>query len=127
MVQTLQEKIVLIRASITQLKQVACVYKGHDRLLCFHILGTKNGVWKCYAWQFAGGSSRPHELPMWRDMFLTDVIGITSRDGDWHRGWTTGQRDQRAVDAIDTVVDADHAAEIRNISYPHIQEHRFRR
>lgn len=114
--QTLNEKTELLRVAIRDLKQVAGTYHGHPRLFCPHIVGTKEGRWKILVWQFGGSSSRPHTLPEWRDWFLAEMLDVTLRDGEWHRGWVTGQREQKAVDWVDTVVDPDHAAEVRHIS-----------
>lgn len=116
--QTLNQKIALLRTAITELKQVTGSYEGYERVFCPHILGTKANVWKTFVWQFDGSSSKPHLLPNWRDFPISELVNITLRDGDWHRGWTLGKRDQRAIDQIDTVVDPAHAAEIRNTSPP---------
>lgn len=114
---TQTDKIALLRAAITDLKQVQGTYDGLPRVFCPHILGTKAGTWKVFVWQFDGQSSRGG-LPLWRDWFLDRLFDITLRDGEWHRGWTTGQREQKSVDWIDTVVDPAHAAEVRHISMP---------
>ena len=66
--QTLNEKIDLLRSAIRQFKQVTCHYQGHHRICCPHILGHMGGRWACRVWQFGGGSSRPAELPMWRNL-----------------------------------------------------------
>lgn len=112
----LEDKIALIRSAIIHRKQVVAVYNGHERLFCPHILGTKSGGRKTLVWQFGGSSSKPQELPLWRDFSVAGLAGITLRDGDWHRGWETGQRTQKAIDHIDTVVDPAYAAELRQIS-----------
>lgn len=115
----LPDKISLVRDAINDRKQVVGNYDGLERVFCPHVLGTKAGVWKVFVWQFDGRSSRGH-LPQWRDWFLERLHDITLRDGEWHRGWTTGQRDQKSVDVIDTVVDPAHAAELRHTYTPHI-------
>ncbi len=115
---TLEDKIELLRTSIKNLSPISATYDGYPRELCVHIIGTKRGDWKAFAWQFAGSSSRPESLPTWRDLFVGRLIDLTLQDGEWYRGWTTGQRDQKAVDVIDTVVDPAHAAEVRSISMP---------
>lgn len=121
--QTLTEKIDLLRTAITELKQVTGSYQGYDRVFCPHILGTKANVWKIFVWQFDGSSSKPHLLPSWRDFPIGELVNVTLRVGDWHRGWTLGRRDQKSIDWIDTVVDPDHAAEVRSISPPRTLAH----
>lgn len=113
----LPDKVAIIRTAITELKQVTAVYDGLERVFCPHILGTKYGVWKVFVWQFDGRSSRGN-LPEWRDWFLERLDSVTLQDGEWHRGWTAGKRDQKAVDWIDTVVDPAHAAEVRHTLLP---------
>ena len=118
MTETILQKIDLLRLSINNLQQVSAVYNGYPRILCVHMLGTKEDQWKILCWQFGGSSSKPQELPTWRDFFVKDLHSVTSQYGDWHRGWTTGQHEQKAIDQIDTVVAATHAAEILDIFPP---------
>ena len=47
----------LFRQAIIEKKQVACVYKGHRRELCPHIIGHTGGEEKVLAFQFAGETS----------------------------------------------------------------------
>ena len=119
MLMTLNDKLALLRSAIIELKQVTANYNGYYRVFCPHILGTKQQLWKVFVWQFDGQSSQPNELPMWRDLAVQDLHSVTLQDGDWHRGWTTGQRQQKAIDTIDTVVDPVHAAVVRQILAPH--------
>lgn len=118
--QTLKEKIGLIRAAISDLKQITCDYKGHHRVCCPHILGTMRGQLASRVWQFSGGSSSPDDLPMWRNLYVDDVTNVALRDGEWHRGWMTGRRPHLGFDSIDAVVAEAHAAEIRQTSTPRI-------
>jgi hypothetical protein len=127
MMQTTNEKIALLRASIKGLRQFYATYDGHERMCCAHILGTKQGQWKVLCWQFDGSSSKPEQIPTWRDFSVERLHLLTSQDGEWHRGWVTGQREQKSVDWIDTVVDPAHAAEIRETSFPRTPEHGFPR
>ena len=115
--QSLEAKIAMLRMAIKQLKQVSGSYDGYPREFCPHLLGRKDGAWKCLTWQF-DGASRTGKIPDWRDFDLSKLSDLSLRDGDWHRGWETGRRAQNAVDQMDTVVDPEHAAEIRHTSPP---------
>ena len=108
------DKIEFARAAITDLKQATGVYQGHPRAFCIHVLGHMSGRWAIRVWQFDGQSSRPERLPDWSNFFLDELRDFTLRDGEWHRGWRTGNgRPHGGFESIDTVVDPRHAAEIR--------------
>ena len=48
----------IFRKAILAEQQIVCVYNGHRRELCPHIIGhNKIGEEVVLAWQFAGGSS----------------------------------------------------------------------
>lgn len=116
----MQEKIELLRSAIRELKQVTGTCNGYPREFCPHVLGQKGAKWSVLVWQFAGlseSSLRPDGD--WRCFELDDLEHLAKRDGDWHRGWSTGQREQSCVDLIDTTVDINHAAEIRETSREH--------
>jgi hypothetical protein len=91
----------LFREAIQGEKQVVCVYKGHRRELCPHIVGHTDGEEKVLAFQFAGESST--RLPPggeWRCLYLAEVRDARLRDGPWHAG-TQHRTRQRCVDAVD--------------------------
>ena len=110
--QPLNTQIALIREAIWNHKQLTCFVNGLGREFCPHILGTRHDDWRTLVWQFAGRSSHGN-LPDWRCYELADIHNLAIRDGEWHRGFVLGTRDQRNIDVIDTVVDAEYAAEIR--------------
>jgi hypothetical protein len=118
---TSNEKIILLRAAIKELKQVTAVYNGLPREFCVHLLGTKNGDWKVLVWQFGGSSSKADDIPNWRDWHVGKITDLSLRDGEWHRGWETGRRTQKSMDRVDTAVDHLHSAEILGISDPRIR------
>jgi hypothetical protein len=91
----------LFRKAILDERQVVCVYKGHRRELCPHILGHTGGEEKVLAFQFAGESST--RLPPggeWRCLYLSQVREACLRDGPWHEGAQHRAR-QRCVEAVD--------------------------
>jgi hypothetical protein len=113
------DNISLIRDAIKGLKQMTATYNGYHRVFCPHVLGAKDGVWRVLAWQFAGNSSKPGELPMWRYFEVNSLFGLASQTGEWHRGHVKKAFDHpRAFDCIDTLVDANHAAVVLGISSP---------
>jgi len=77
----------LFRQAILEEKQVTCVYNGHRREVCPHIIGHTGGDEKVLAFQFAGETST--RLPPggeWRCLFLARVQDVGLRDGPWHAG-----------------------------------------
>jgi hypothetical protein len=110
----LNEKLNLLRDAILNRKQVTGICESYHREFCPHLLGTKNGRWHVFGWQFAGGSN--HSLPpggQWRCFEVSSLINLSTRLGEWHRGYTAGKRDQFCIDQIDTRIDPSHAAETR--------------
>lgn len=75
------DKIALIRDAIKNLKQMTATFNGHHRVFCPHVLGTKDGVWRVHAWQFAG-SSKEGSLPMWRYFEVNRLAGLASQMGE---------------------------------------------
>ncbi|WP_136656913.1 hypothetical protein [Nitratireductor sp. XY-223] len=110
----LEEKIELIRDAIRDHQQVTGLCNQYPREFCPHALGTKNGKWNTLVWQFGGLSEKG--LPpegAWRCMELIDLDQIAQRPGVWHRGFVFGRGEQTCIDRMDTVVDGDHSAEVR--------------
>ena len=65
-------------------------YKGHDRIICPHVLGWKNNRPKVLAYQIEGGTS-DGPLPTdparrWRSMFITDIEDTVIVEGAWQTG-----------------------------------------
>ncbi|MEM8696488.1 MAG: WYL domain-containing protein [Pseudomonadota bacterium] len=90
-----------LRSAIENRQQVLCYYKDHDRELCPHTLGYKDGREKVLGFQFGGGSSKG--LPdggEWRCMFVDDIQNLEVRDGDWH----TSDNHSQPQTCVDDVV-----------------------
>lgn len=90
----------LLREAIAKQKQVRCLHQGHERFICPHVIGMKNGRRKILAYQFAGGSSSV--LPPggdWRCMFVDDIMSVEIMDGPWH----TGKGDSRPQTCVDQI------------------------
>jgi hypothetical protein len=94
----------IFKGAILARQQVVCIYKGHERFVCPHVIGLKNGKRQVLTWQFAGGSSSglPRE-GQWRCMEVDQVTNARAQDGEWHTGKEHTQR-RVCVDEIDVEV-----------------------
>jgi hypothetical protein len=97
----------LIRHAILSRQHVLATYNGHQREMCPHVLGTKNGRRQALFYQF-GGSSSSGLSPAgsgenWRCVFIDLLRDVSVRDGAWHTA-PNHSRPQTCVDAIDVEV-----------------------
>ncbi len=93
----------LIRQAVINRNQIVCAYKGYERMVCPHAIGTTNGVPRVLVYQFAGSSESG--LPpdgQWRCMDIPGMTQIRVQPGAWH----TGNRHTRQQTCI-KVVDLD--------------------
>ncbi len=91
----------LFRRAILEEKQITCVYNGHHRELCPHIIGYTNEEEKVLAFQFGGSSSS--KLPPrgeWRCLVLANVEDVRLQEGPWRAGSRHSQQ-QRCVEDVD--------------------------
>lgn len=98
----------LVREAILQRKIVSATYDGYHRLMCPHVIGTKNGRRQALFYQFGGESRSGLDYPgspkNWRCIpvdVLTDVLLV---DGDWHTA-PNHSRPQTCVGIIDVEVE----------------------
>ena len=91
----------LFREAILTERQVTCVYDGHYRELCPHIIGRTKGREAVLCWQFGGESSKGL-LPggVWRCFYLANVSDVKLRDGPWQSG-DRHRSEQTCVTEID--------------------------
>jgi hypothetical protein len=71
----------VLEQALTERRTVRARYHGHERLLCPHALGWKNGRAKVLAYQAAGATSNG-SLPdtsrdRWRTMFVDEIDDAT--------------------------------------------------
>ena len=95
----------LVRSAILARKQIAVTYDGHEREMCPHAIGTKNGRAQALFFQFAGGSSQG--LPpggQWRCLSIEGLSDVAIRDGAWHTNSNHSQP-STCLDEIDVEVD----------------------
>lgn len=93
-----------LRAAMLAGKPLSLQYRGHQREVCAHVLGTKNGLQQVLTYQYAGGSSSglPDEGE-WRCMMVGNIESADNIDGDWHSD-TNHSRAQTCVDQVDVEV-----------------------
>jgi len=97
----------LLRQAVREKKQVVATYDGYERELCPHVVGWKNGVLQCLAYQFAGYSSKgrvtPESPANWRCLTVAKLGDVQLRDGEWHTS-ANHSRPSTCVDQIDVEV-----------------------
>jgi hypothetical protein len=109
-VQSLDEKIEILRHAIGHRKQVTGVGAGLPRAFCAHSLGRTGEEWRVLAWQFDGRSDTG-PLPAWRCFRLQDLDDLTLHEGRWHRGTTPARGPVRCVQEAEAVVDPEFGPE----------------
>ena len=86
---------------------VRATYRNYVRVMCPHVLGTKNGRQQALCYQFDGESSTGLEPGgsenNWRCMFLDELSDVSVESGTWHTA-PNQSRPQTCVDAIDIEV-----------------------
>ena len=77
----------LLVEAITGQRRVAASYHGHERLLCPHVLGWRDGRAKLLAYQVGGETSAGRlaalEGERWRSMFVDEIEGPLVVVGPW--------------------------------------------
>lgn len=77
----------VLEQALVQRRVVAARYHGHQRLLCPHALGWKNGRAKVLAYQAAGTTSHgglpADPAQRWRSMFIDEIDQPALTDGEW--------------------------------------------
>ena len=96
----------IIRHSIENRLIVIATYRKRKRVMCPHVLGTKNGRPQALFYQFSGESSsglgKDGDPGNWRCMFLSELSDVTSEEGEWHTA-PNRSRPQTCVDDVDSV------------------------
>ena len=98
----------VIHDAIVNKKVIWAIYNAHERVMCPHLLGTKNGRSQALFYQFAGHSSSGLEPDgssnNWRCMFLNELSNVRSEDGRWHTA-PNHSRPSTCVDVVDAEVE----------------------
>jgi hypothetical protein len=75
----------LIVSAIQQKLIVTATYQGHERIMCPHVIGTKNGNLNAFFFQFAGESkSGLQPGGQWRCIHVDDLTQVSVASGKWH-------------------------------------------
>ena len=97
----------VVRNAILKKQQIFATYQGHDRELCPHVIGKKNGREQALFYQFGGMSSKGQIVPgstnNWRCIPIEGLTSISAGEGEWHTG-ANHSRPQTCVDDIDVEV-----------------------
>lgn len=94
-----------IRHAIRRKQPISATYLGRRRILCPHVIGTKNGVWNVLSYQSGGESGSgltTNPAGNWRCMRVSELSRVASAP---HLEWRTAARETRpqtCVDVVDT-------------------------
>jgi len=75
------------------------VYRGFYRVVCPHVLGSRNGKLRLLGFQIGGQSSQP--LPregIWRCFALNEIEGAELQAGAWRTGGSHARPNTRVTD-----------------------------
>jgi hypothetical protein len=89
-----------IVSAIQQKLVVTTVYQGHERIMCPHVIGNKNGNLNAFFFQFAGGSKsglRPGG--QWRCVRVDDLTQVSTAAGEWH-----SKEDYAPTSCVDDII-----------------------
>jgi len=96
-----------VKTAIVNKRIIRATYRGRVRVMCPHVVGTKNGRLQALFYQFDGESSTgldPDGSPAnWRCMFLGELSAVSVEDGEWHTA-PNHSRPQTCVDQIEVEV-----------------------
>ncbi len=77
----------VLHAALSQRRTVRARYHDHQRILCPHALGWKNGRPKALVYQTAIiGPPSTHDPRGWRSLFIDEINDATITDDRWHTG-----------------------------------------
>lgn len=99
----------LLADAIRNKLQVIATYKGYERHLCPHTLGTKRGRYHCLFYQFGGysGSRGPitHDSPTnWMCADIELLHDVSVQEGEW-RTFNRHTRRQSCIDRVHVEVE----------------------
>lgn len=93
----------ILESAIRKLSPVRCVYSGHVREMCPHVLGHKNGKLNVLSYQYGGSSSSglviSQSYDNWRCMDIDKIEGLELIDGEW-QSFSPHSQPQTCVDEV---------------------------
>ncbi|UGA55718.1 hypothetical protein [Vibrio sp. VB16] len=93
----------LVRDAIINKKQVFATYQGHEKEMCPHVIGKKNGRQQVLCYQFGGTDSKGIVTGDWKCIQIALLANVRTVNGQWHTD-NTRSRPQNCVDLIDVEV-----------------------
>jgi hypothetical protein len=96
----------LIKRAIKDKVQIHAKYNGHHRLMCPHLIGTKNGISHALFLQFGGGSESrlsPNPTENWRCIPVAELTEVAYFAGPFHTA-SNYSLHQSCVDKIDAQI-----------------------
>ncbi len=119
----------LLREAIRARRQVRFMANGNEREFSPHVLGTKDGSWRVFGWQSAGGSGTKLKAGGdwrcfalegdwrcfalegdWRCFALEKVTALRLTDQPWSIGDPTSEYGLSCIALIDTTADLEYAS-----------------
>lgn len=96
----------LIRKALLERTSCFCVYDGHPRYFCPHVIGWKADSEQTLVWQYRGSSSTGPIQGQWKCLKIEKMTDLSTIDELWVPGepGSTGAR-TRCVDEIDVEID----------------------
>lgn len=83
----MEDTLELVCEAIRSKKQIVAIYQGHERVMCPHAVGYKNGKLQGLFYQCGGSSSSglsPVGSPRnWRCIPLAAIQEVSMQEGEW--------------------------------------------
>jgi len=101
----MEDTYALVRRAIVERQQLHASYDGHQRRMCPHVIGTKDGQARTLVFQFAGFSHRGlRPGGDWRCLLLDGLADVSIHEGPWHT--RAHSEPQRCIDDVDLQIEA---------------------
>jgi hypothetical protein len=97
----------IVKQAIIQKQQILATYQGHNREMCPHVIGTKDGRQQALFYQFGGTSSSGPVTSIgpnnWRCIPISGLTNVSARTGPWYT-FGDHSKPQTCVDHVDVEV-----------------------
>ena len=96
-----------IKLAIQNKQTISADYDRLPRLLCPHVIGTKNGIQQCLCYQYGGQTSQgpitADTAKNWKCLVISKLSNVVVTTDSWHTFDNHSQK-QTCVDHIDVEV-----------------------
>jgi hypothetical protein len=100
----------VLAQAVTERRSVRARYHGHERLLCPHVLGWKNGRPKLLAYQAggttSGGALPPRHEQRWRSLFVDEIEDVVIVSDDPWQSAANYSSQSNCVDEVALAISA---------------------